>query len=164
MLVLSACGSTENAAKPDLKADITFAQEMVPHHQQALEMAKLVPDRSSNEKVRGLAQRIEKAQDPEITRMNGWLKEWGAEMKSHEGHDMAGMMSGDEMAKLEKATGADFDKQWLDLMVQHHEGALVMARTELDQGKDADAKKLAQAIIDGQQQEITEMKDLLKTM
>ncbi|MEV6239178.1 DUF305 domain-containing protein [Lentzea sp. NPDC051838] len=169
MLILSACGSTENTAaeKPAAEksaADVTFAQDMVPHHEQALEMAKLVPSRSSNDQVRGLAQRIEKAQDPEITRMNGWLKEWGAEQKSHEGHDMAGMMNDEDMAKLEKATGADFDKQWLDLMIKHHEGAVEMAKTELADGKDAEAKKLAQAIIDGQQQEITEMKDLLKTL
>ncbi|MET9632904.1 DUF305 domain-containing protein [Lentzea sp. NPDC006480] len=164
MLVLSACGSTEQPAAPDRKADIAFAQQMVPHHEQALEMAKLVPTRSSNDKVRGLAQRIEKAQDPEITRMNGWLKEWGsAATQDHTGHDMAGMMSHEDMAGLENATGAAFDEQWLDLMIKHHEGAVEMAKTELDQGKDADAKKLAQAIIDGQQQEITEMKDLLKT-
>ncbi|WP_419503926.1 DUF305 domain-containing protein [Lentzea aerocolonigenes] len=159
MLVLSACSSTENSP-----ADVAFAQQMVPHHEQALEMAKLVPDRSSNDKVRGLAERIEKAQDPEITRMNGWLKEWGATAEQdHTGHDMAGMMSHEDMAKLENATGAAFDEQWLDMMIKHHEGAVEMARTELDQGEDADAKKLAQAIIDGQQQEITEMKDLLKT-
>jgi uncharacterized protein (DUF305 family) len=160
VLILSACGSTDSSP-----ADVAFAQQMVPHHEQALEMAKLVPDRSSNEKVRDLARRVEKAQDPEITRMNGWLKEWGAATKQdHEGHDMAGMMSHEDMAKLENATGAEFDEQWLDLMIKHHEGAVEMARTELAQGEDADAKKLAQSIIDGQQQEITEMKDLLKTM
>ncbi|MEU0880935.1 DUF305 domain-containing protein [Lentzea sp. NPDC005914] len=163
MLILSACSSTEKPAAPDLKADIAFAQKMVPHHEQALEMAKLVPSRSSDDKVRDLAQRIEKAQDPEITRMNSWLKEWGApSMQDHSGHDMSGMMSGDDMAELEKVTGAEFDQQWLDMMIKHHEGALEMAKTELDQGKDAEAKKLAQAIIDGQQQEITEMKGLLQ--
>ena len=158
MLVLSACGGTEHSP-----ADVTFAQQMVPHHEQALEMAKLVPERSGNDKVRGLAQRIEKAQDPEITRMNSWLKEWGAAaMQDHSGHDMSGMMSGDDMAGLKKATGAEFDRQWLDMMIKHHEGAVEMAKTELAQGEDAEAKKLAQAIIDGQQQEITEMKDLLQ--
>jgi uncharacterized protein (DUF305 family) len=165
MLVLSACGSSANTAAPDLKADVAFAQKMVPHHEQALEMAKLVPTRSGNEKVRGLAERVEKAQDPEITRMNEWLKQWGATTKQdHEGHDMAGMMSQDDMAKLENASGAEFDRLWLDLMVKHHEGAVEMARTELSQGQDAGAKQLAQAIVDGQQQEITEMKDLLRTM
>jgi len=92
-----------------------------------------------------------------------WLKEWGATTtQDHSGHDMSGMMSGDDMAGLKKATGAEFDRQWLEMMTEHHEGAVEMAKTELAQGKDAEAKKLAQAIIDGQQQEITEMKDLLR--
>ncbi|WP_242643378.1 DUF305 domain-containing protein [Lentzea alba] len=165
MLILSACGSTETPATPDLKADVAFAQQMIPHHEQALEMAKLVPSRSSTDQVRGIAERIEKAQAPEITQMNEWLKQWGAAPKNdHEGHDMSGMMSQDEMAKLEKSSGTEFDRLWLDLMIKHHEGAVAMAKTELEQGKDDNAKKLAQAVIDGQQKEITEMKDLLRTM
>lgn len=170
VLVLSACSSPANTTtntntSTHAPADVTFAQSMVPHHEQALDMAKLVPSRSSNEKVRGLAARVEKAQSPEITQMNEWLKQWGAPAEQgHEGHDMSGMMSGDDMAKLEKASGAEFDRMWLDMMIEHHEGAVEMAKTELSQGKDENAKKLAQAVIDGQQQEITEMKDLLKTM
>ncbi|WP_285641878.1 DUF305 domain-containing protein [Lentzea sp. NBRC 102530] len=165
MLVLAACGGPANEAAPagNNDADVTFAQGMVPHHEQALEMAKLVPSRSGDEKVRDLAQRIEKAQGPEITQLNGWLKEWGAESgKSHEGHDMTGMMSGDDMAKLEKASGAEFDRMWLEMMIEHHEGAVEMARKELADGKDENAKKLAQAVIDGQEKEISEMKELLK--
>lgn len=158
VLVLSACGGPANNA-----ADVTFAQNMVPHHEQALDMAKLVPSRSSDEKVRDLAARIEKAQGPEITQMNEWLRQWGAEQKGHEGHDMAGMMSHDDMAKLEKATGQEFDRLWLDMMVKHHEGAVEMAKTELAEGQDEGAKKLARAVIDGQQQEISEMKELLKS-
>jgi uncharacterized protein (DUF305 family) len=159
MLMLSACGGPANTA-----ADVTFAQDMVPHHEQALDMAKLVPSRSGNEKVRDLASRIEKAQDPEIARMNEWLQQWGATKQDHEGHDMAGMMSQDDMARLEKSSGAEFDRLWLDMMIKHHEGAVEMAKTELSQGEHEEARKLAQAIIDGQQQEITEMKDLLKTL
>ncbi|SFR29688.1 protein of unknown function [Lentzea waywayandensis] len=124
-------------------------------------MAKLVPSRSSDDKVRDLASRIEKAQDPEIARMNEWLQQWGAAKQDRQGHDMAGMMSNDDMAKLEKSSGAEFDRMWLDMMIKHHEGAVEMAKTELAQGKDEGAKKLAQAIIDGRQQEITEMKALL---
>ncbi|MEU3641971.1 DUF305 domain-containing protein [Lentzea sp. NPDC034063] len=155
MLILSACGGPANTA-----ADVTFAQGMVPHHEQALEMAKLVPSRSSDDKVRSLASRIEKAQGPEIAQMNEWLQQWGAE-QDHAGHDMTGMMSQDDMAKLERSSGAEFDRLWLDMMIKHHEGAVKMAKTELAQGEDDKAKKLAQAIIDGQQQEITEMKALL---
>ncbi|MFI6096216.1 DUF305 domain-containing protein [Lentzea sp. NPDC051213] len=168
MLILSACSSpaasTDTQTGTRTTADVTFAQDMVPHHEQALEMAKLVPSRSSNDNVRGIAGRVEKAQDPEIAQMKAWLEQWGAPKKEHEGHGTTGMMNPDEMANLEKATGAEFDRMWLGLMIKHHEGAVEMAKTELAQGKDAGARKLAQAIIDGQQQEITEMKDLLRTI
>ncbi len=147
--------------------DVTFAQGMVPHHQQALDMAKLVPSRSTNAKVRDLAKRIEGAQDPEIQKMNGWLQEWGAST-SMPGMDhgsmsgMSGMMSADDMKMLDQSKGAAFDKMWLDMMIKHHEGAVAMAKTELQKGGSADAKKLAQDIIDAQQKEITEMQGLLK--
>ncbi|MGI5500518.1 DUF305 domain-containing protein [Lentzea sp. CA-135723] len=162
MLVLAACGGPANNAAQNNDADVTFAQQMVPHHEQALAMAKLVPSRSSDAKVRDLAQRVEKAQGPEITQLNQWLKEWGAEAKGHEGHDMSGMMSDEDMGELEKAGGAEFDRMWLAMMIKHHEGAVEMAKKELADGKDENARKLAQAVIDGQQQEITEMKELLK--
>lgn len=147
--------------------DVTFAQGMVPHHQQALDMAKLVPSRSTNAKVLDLAKRVEGAQDPEIQKMNAWLKAWGAPT-SMPGMDhgsmpgMSGMMSAEDMKMLEQSKGAAFDKMWLDMMIKHHEGAVAMAKTELQKGSNADAKKLAQDIIDAQQKEITEMQDLLK--
>ncbi|GHH33978.1 DUF305 domain-containing protein [Lentzea cavernae] len=156
MLVLSACGSPANNA-----ADVTFAQEMVPHHQQALDMAKLVPSRSSDSEVRDLAQRIEKAQGPEIAQMNEWLQQWGAAQEDHEGHDTAGMMSHGDMAELEKSTGQEFDRLWLRMMIEHHEGAVEMARTALQRGEDEKTRKLAQAVLEGQQREIAEMKALL---
>jgi uncharacterized protein (DUF305 family) len=168
------------------QADVTFAQQMIPHHRQALDMAELVSGRSSNAKVTDLATRVQKAQDPEIQRMTGWLKTWGAAPAAPgmdmpgttSGHSMPGMsgssmpgtpgdapmpgmMSDADMAKLQAAKGAEFDRMWLRMMVQHHQGAIDMAKTELAQGADADAKALAQKIIDGQQAEITEMQALL---
>jgi uncharacterized protein (DUF305 family) len=149
--------------------DVAFAQGMVPHHQQALDMAKLVPSRSTNAKVLDLAKKIEGAQDPEIKTMNEWLKAWGAPASTsmpgmdHSGH-ASGMMTGAEMARLEQAKGSEFDRMWLDMMIKHHEGAVAMAKTELQKGSNADAKKLAQVIIDAQQKEITEMQGLLKAV
>jgi uncharacterized protein (DUF305 family) len=149
--------------------DVAFAQGMVPHHQQALDMAKLVPSRSTNAKVLDLAKRIEGAQDPEIKKMNGWLEQWGAST-SMPGMDhgsmpgMSGMMSAEDVKMLEQSKGAAFDKTWLDMMIKHHEGAVAMAKTELQKGSSADAKKLAQDIIDAQQKEITEMQGLLKAV
>ena len=144
--------------------DVTFAQQMVPHHSQALDMAKLVPSRSTNPKVLDLASRIAKAQDPEIQQMQTWLTTWGAGMSGMPGmaHEpMPGMMSDADLKKLEGAKGAEFDKMWLDMMIKHHQGAVDMAGTELSKGSNADAKALAQKIIDGQQAEITEMQGLL---
>lgn len=168
------------------QADVAFAQAMIPHHSQALDMAKLVAGRTTNAKVVDLAGRIQKAQDPEIQLMTGWLKTWGtapattgmsdmpgmtsghsmpgmggSAMPSSTGAPMTGMMSAADMAKLQAATGAEFDTMWLQMMIQHHQGAIDMAKTELNQGSSADAKALAQKIIDGQQAEITEMKGLL---
>ncbi|MFG1645631.1 DUF305 domain-containing protein [Amycolatopsis sp. NPDC049252] len=144
--------------------DVTFAQQMVPHHSQALDMAKLVPSRSTDPKVLDLASRIAKAQDPEIQQMQTWLTTWGAGMSGMPGMahgSMPGMMSDADLEKLKGTKGAEFDKMWLDMMVKHHQGAVDMAKTELSKGGNADAKALAQKIIDGQQAEITEMQGLL---
>ncbi|MFF1607593.1 DUF305 domain-containing protein [Amycolatopsis sp. NPDC058278] len=153
----SAPSSSAQAAADHNADDVTFAQQMVPHHSQALEMARLVPSRSTNPKVADLASRIAKAQDPEIQQMHGWLTSWGAGMPG-----MPGMMSDDDMKKLEAAKGAEFDKMWLDMMIEHHQGAVDLARTELSKGGNADAKALARKIIDAQQAEITEMRGLLR--
>jgi uncharacterized protein (DUF305 family) len=167
------------------QADVTFARAMIPHHVQALEMATLVPDRTSNPQVLDLANRIQRAQDPEIQRMTSWLTAWEAapatsdaagtampsapsdhssghampDMPGH--HAMVGMMSDADMARLHAARGGDFDRMWLRMMIQHHQGAIEMAKTELAQGANPDARTLAQQIIDGQQAEITQMNGLL---
>jgi uncharacterized protein (DUF305 family) len=163
------------------QADITFAQQMIPHHSQALDMAKMVAGHTTNAKVVDLAARIQKAQDPEIQQMTGWLTKWGAAPATTsmgsmpgmsatttsampgmgDGQAMPGMMSDQDMQQLDKAKGTAFDKMWLQMMTQHHQGAIDMAKTELSQGASSDAKSLAQKIIDGQQAEITEMKNLL---
>lgn len=183
---LSACGADDTMAGHGMSTtnppaasgtqngqndrDVTFAQEMIPHHAQALEMAELVPDRGENAQVRDLAERIRKAQDPEINQMRDMLARWGATAPTtsagahgggHEGKP--GMMSADEMTKLGQVRGAEFDKLWLGMMIRHHEGAIEMAKDELAKGSDTEAKALAQKIIDGQQAEITEMQDLIQS-
>lgn len=143
--------------------DVTFAQAMIPHHRQAVEMAKLAATRASSADLKSLAARIEAAQAPEITMMTGWLGGWGASMPG----DMAGMdgmpglMSNADMKALTDATGPAFDKMFLTMMIEHHKGALTMAQTQLAGGADPASKALAQSIIDGQTKEITEMKALL---
>jgi uncharacterized protein (DUF305 family) len=150
--------------------DVAFAQGMIPHHRQALEMAKLAAGRASSAKVKDLASRIEKAQDPEIRTMTGWLKSWGQEvampssmpgMGHSSGSGMAGMMDGKDMAGLEKSSGKDFDTMFLTMMIEHHQGAVEMARTEQAKGSYGPATSMAGDIIGAQTAEITEMDKLL---
>jgi uncharacterized protein (DUF305 family) len=144
------------------EADVAFAQGMVPHHEQAVEMADLADGRAVSPEVIDLAERIEAAQDPEIEQMQGWLEEWGREAPDGMDHEgMSGMMSEDDMTALEEASGQEFDEMFLTMMVEHHEGAIDQAETELDEGRNAEATALAQTIIDAQQAEIEEMQGIL---
>jgi uncharacterized protein (DUF305 family) len=135
-------------------------------------MADLALAQASSSDVKALATQIKAAQDPEIQTMTSWLTAWGAPVPTAGdagGHDMeghgsvSGMMTDDEMKALAAAKGSAFDQMWLDMMIRHHEGAVTMARSELASGRNADAKELAQAIIDGQTREIATMKALLGT-
>ncbi|WP_158883120.1 DUF305 domain-containing protein [Amycolatopsis anabasis] len=158
--------STSAAARADHnQADVTFARQMIPHHQQAVEMAKLVPSRTRNAQVVDLANRVQQAQDPEIRLMTGWLTAWAAPASmGHDGHGgMPGMMAPDAMTALGQARDADFDRRWLSMMIEHHQGAITMAEAELRDGSNAEAKQLAQRIIDAQRGEITTMNALLGT-
>lgn len=165
----SASASSSSVAEHN-RADVSFAQGMIPHHQQALEMATMADDHGASGPVRALANRIKGAQQPEITLMAGWLKAWGAGVPSTSGgghdmgsgaHDMGGMMSEPEMSQLQALQGAAWDRRFLTSMIRHHEGAVAMARTETDKGANPGAKRLAQQVIDSQTAEITEMKALL---
>lgn len=178
-LILTACGGTTTDAKATFNdADVEFASGMIPHHQQAVVMSDWAATRASDPKVKDLAKRITAAQGPEITLMTTWLTTWGkpvpdaydaeSEGSEHGGHAMegmdagGGMMSAADMATLKKSEGAAFDREYLAQMIAHHKGAITMARTELADGKDADAKRLAKAIIAAQTDEINEMGALLK--
>lgn len=159
VLSLTACGSpaTHNSA------DVAFAQGMVPHHEQALEMTELVSSRTENTHVIELASRISQAQQPEIDRMSGWLKTWGAPVKaeSHTSHGHADSHGMVELGDLGDLKGTEFDRQWLSLMIQHHRGAVEMARKHLEQGTDPETRKLAQDVVTAQEKEIAEMESLL---
>ncbi|MFB6845153.1 DUF305 domain-containing protein [Streptomyces sp. NPDC056373] len=162
---------TPSSAGAHNAQDVAFAQGMIPHHRQALEMARLAGDRASSDTVKDLAGRIEKAQDPEIRTMTGWLKTWGEDVPgasgggmdhSASGHSgMPGMMGAEDMSALEKLTGKAFDVQFLTLMVEHHEGAVEMARTEQSKGRHGNAKSMADDVVTAQKAEIGEMNKLL---
>lgn len=155
---------------PHNSEDVVFAQEMIPHHEQAIVMAKMVPSHTNDQELIALAAQIEAAQAPEIAQMQAWLTQWGEPSASSGGHDMHGgdpgahgMMSAEQMSQLEQARGAGFDTMWLRMMIAHHEGAVVMARQELAGGENPDARALAQAIIDSQTKEIAQMQQMLNS-
>lgn len=162
--------ATSAAASADFNdADSMFAQMMIPHHTQAVAMSDIMLKKEGiPAAVTDLATKIKAAQGPEIEKMTGWLKTWGqptqmpTDMPS--AHRMQGMMGGDDMGKLEAAQGTGAAKLFLTQMIAHHEGAVMMAKTETTDGKNADAVQLSKDIVSDQEAEIQEMKDLLATL
>jgi uncharacterized protein (DUF305 family) len=144
--------------------DASFASDMIVHHEGAIEMAKLASSRAADPTVVALASRIEAAQQPEITTMSAWLRAWGMEMPADMAgmHDtMPGMASQADLDKLEAARGPEFDDMFLTMMIEHHEGALTMARSEVSAGANPEAKSLAQKVIADQTAEITKLRGML---
>jgi uncharacterized protein (DUF305 family) len=175
LFTLAACGNEDGAdtAGGYNDADVTFAQEMIPHHQQAIEMAGLAESRAESEEVKELAADIEAAQGPEIETLTGWLESWGEDVPDEgmsgmdhgdmSSGDMTGMMTDDEMADLEATSGAEFDQMFLTMMIEHHEGAIEMAQTEQSEGEFPAAVDMAKEIETTQAEEIQTMQDLLKS-
>ena len=181
---LAACGSDESSSVASSTvastggtagtvalnaADIEFAQGMIAHHEQAIDMAEIAldPNIGASPAVIDLATRIKGAQDPEVELMTGWLTAAGepVAMDTSEGHDMSsmeGMMSAEQMDAMAAMTGADFDQIWLQMMIAHHEGAVSQSQTVKANGSNADVLALADQIITAQQAEITEMQALLQ--
>ncbi|THV33648.1 DUF305 domain-containing protein [Glycomyces buryatensis] len=173
-MALAACGddpaddtgSSEEASFND--ADVEFAQMMIVHHEQAVEMSAMAADRAQDPEVLELADQIEAAQAPEIETMTGWLEAWGepVEMSEHSGHGgtMPGMIDEEHMSMMEEASGVEFDTHFAESMIAHHEGAIEMSETEIADGENPDAIALAEAIIDAQQAEITQMEAILERL
>ncbi len=150
-------------------ADVEFAQGMIAHHEQAIEMAEIAldPKVGASPEVIDLATRIKGAQDPEVELMTGWLTAAGQPtmMDSSDGHDMSsmdGMMTAEQMDTMSAMTGTEFDRTWLEMMIAHHEGAISQSETVKTEGSNADVLALADQIITAQQGEITEMQALLQ--
>jgi len=191
-LTLAACGSSKTSGVDSMstsggsapaasasssmsdshnQADLAFATGMIPHHGQAIDMADMAVKKATNSQVKQLGIQIKAAQDPEISTMSGWLKEWDAPVPSASmpgmdmgGTSMNGMMSADEMKQLDAATGTAFDKLWVQMMIKHHQGAIAMAKTELASGQYPQAKALAQSISNSQAKEVTTMQSLLSAL
>ncbi|MET2010193.1 DUF305 domain-containing protein [Microbacterium chocolatum] len=147
-------------------ADVMFAQMMIPHHEQAIEMSDMLLAKSDiDPEVTALAEQIKAAQQPEIEQMEEWLDAWGADMPDMDDmHHGGGMMSEDDMEALEAATGIQAARLFLEQMIEHHEGAIDMAQDEVDDGQNADAIALANDIIASQTEEIATMRELLSQL
>jgi uncharacterized protein (DUF305 family) len=161
-----ATASSSPASAVFTSADVGFATDMSAHHQQAVEMSQMLLDKSDiDPRVVTLAQGIKAAQGPEIEQMTSWLSAWGQKADSMSGMDMSGtLMSDSDMNALKTSTGLAASKLFLTQMTVHHTSALVMAKTEIDSGKNADAVTLAKKIVSTQTAEITQMGDILATL
>ena len=186
LLTAAACGSAPTGSQTTAGApvpatstasahnavDVAFAQQMIPHHRQAITMAGLAPTRTANPQVRNLASQIATDQDREIAALNSWLQAWhappakddpggGSAMGGMDRAATVGMMSSQQMSQLVKSGGPTFDRLFLQLMIAHHQGAVQMATTELSAGRNADAMHLATSIQRSQTEQIATMRKLL---
>lgn len=179
LLPLAACGGEDdpgaggNSDAAFNDADVAFATAMIPHHAQALVMVETTMGKNLDPAVAQLAEQIRDAQTPEIETMADWLTDWDEPvpdtLRDHAhadddmdmaDSDMPGMMTGEELDELGSATGDGFEEMWLEMMIEHHEGAIEMAEAEVEDGKFPAAVRLAQQIIEGQEAEVEQMEKL----
>jgi uncharacterized protein (DUF305 family) len=187
---LSACGDDADNSSAQVSvtehndADVAFAGDMIQHHAQALAMVDLTMDRPLDPEVEALAEDVRAAQAPEIETLAGWLTDWDEQIPEtirdhvNAGHgagdlsdsvrdldhgDMPGMMSADDIDALENTSDTEFQEMWLEMMIEHHEGAIEMAKSEQEDGRYKPAVDLAGDIVDSQSQEVATMQDLLRS-
>ncbi|AFM14985.1 hypothetical protein Mycch_0159 [Mycolicibacterium chubuense NBB4] len=183
--LLAACGGPESSTGNDRSSqsdtpvitgqpagynaeDVAFAGNMVAHHQQAVDMAALVPERSTDPDLVALASRITAAQQAEINTLNVFLVQWkenpeaGTGGRGGHGQPMQGMVDDATMAKLKSLRGTQFDTLWLQSMINHHQGAIEMAEAEIANGANVDAVSMAKAMVTTQENEIGQMKKMLE--
>jgi len=176
----AAATTTAPAGQEHNDADVMFAQHMIPHHQQAIEMSDmLLAKQGIDPRVTELANQIKGAQGPEIEQMQRWLDEWGnPQMPPMPSGDMdmpghgdmpgmsggMGMMSEEDMTALRNAQGVDASKLFLTQMIEHHQGAITMAQNEIRDGQYQPAVAMSRSIVDSQQQEINTMNGILASL
>lgn len=169
-VLLAACGgggsgassTTARATSDAEKAELAFLTEMVPHHAQAVEMARLCSDRAGHSELKGLSRSIVTAQEKEIADMKSWAKAWYGvdlmETMGGGGHGGGGMQPGADITMLRGLSGNDFDRRFLEMMTAHHTGAIESATGIRDAAPHAEVKTLAANIVTSQRAEIDQMK------
>ena len=165
----SGATSGEPIAEEHNDDDVMFAQMMIPHHQQAVDMSEtLLAKDDIPAEVQDFAQKVIDAQGPEIERMNQMLQTWEAPMPAEDStsmdHGTGGMMSEEDMGMLNDAQGTDAARLYLEQMTVHHEGAVEMAQEQIEQGQNPQAVELARQVVEDQEAEITEMEQMLQEL
>lgn len=158
VFLMAGCASTPKANSLFSAEDIQFAEEMIPHHEQAVLMSDIALTNSTSDEVLALARDIKAAQAPEIEQMGSWA---GVQASTHMGHMMDGMLSDEQIQQLRDAEGATFDRLFLEGMIAHHQGAIKMAQKVTGSTK-KEVASLAAAIIEAQEKEIAFMQELIK--
>jgi uncharacterized protein (DUF305 family) len=170
------------AVPADTSVDAGFARDMQAHHGQAVELARLVRDRTDDEEVRTLALDIMLTQDNQAGQMAGWLETWGLDQSSaqepmawatalghaHETDDgavgfaaMPGWVDRADMTRLENADGVEAERIFLELMIPHHQGGVEMAQLAVDEAQGRQVRTLAASIVKSQTAEIRVLQSML---
>jgi uncharacterized protein (DUF305 family) len=155
-------------------ADVSFMSGMIVHHAQAVVMTALVPERTQNPTIRLLAGRVASSQEDEMALMTRWLRARGEAAPDGHGHHghadhahMPGMLSDEQLTELADARDTEFDRLFLEFMIQHHEGALVMVEQLFASeagGQEAQIFNFASHLDSDQRTEIARMRALLRTL
>jgi len=174
-LTLAGCADTAGNTSSDSSSssesavfndqDVMFAQMILPHHEQAVEMSDMFIAKgdSVNSDVLALAETIKDEQGPEIDQLSHWLDDWGQDTSASMDHSMDGMMSESDMTALDDAEGAEASRLFLEQMTEHHKGAVDMAQQEVDGGENPDAVEMAKNIVESQTAQIDQMNALLSS-
>ena len=177
-VTLSACSSSAHQAatgSPSASSalahnstDVTFAQNMTPCHKQAIQMSEIILTKQGlDPRVVQVANQIKAAEGADIQGMQSWLSQWqqpmtpssAAGMPAMQG--MTGMASPEQMTALQNAVGADASKQFLTMMIQNHQHAIMLAQSEIDSGQYRPAVAMAHSIATAEQQEVNTMHGIL---
>lgn len=168
-VLLAACGSDEPALQGSgegnatyNEADVTFLQDMVPHHEQAIEMARMVEGATDRPELNELAGNVIESQTAEIDEIRSMLEDAGEDAGMD--MDMGGStgMSPEEMEELSSLEGEEFDAMFSEMMIRHHTEAIAMANDVLEEGEHPDVETMARGIIDEQQAEIDQLEGWLE--
>ncbi|WP_020674376.1 DUF305 domain-containing protein [Amycolatopsis nigrescens] len=175
-LMLAGCAGSDapGAAVPDASppspgvsgfnpVDVAFATQLIPHHQQALEIAAHAGAQAVGPGVKAVAARIEEADEPQVAELSKLLENWGQPAPEDPGIDHGsptGKLSETEVGRLRSATGAEFDRLFAELMIKHHQGSVSMANKQIAEGVNPEAVDLARRVLMAQQAEIAELEKL----